>query len=225
MSIHILSSVIISVSSNIDGFAVAVAYGIKKVRISSSANLLIAIISSLGTFLSMSIGEMISGYLPRSVANTLGSGVLITIGLWGIWETIREERKDRRSKTYDSQSSHILRDDFLRQRPFDHGDFSYTTYIENPQKADTDKSGVIDAKESIVLALSLTINNIGGGIGAGISGLSVPFVTALTFILSLLAIVIGYYLGNKFSAKTPKTLAGLLSSCLIILIEIYEYFN
>ena len=63
MSIHILSSVIISVSSNIDEFAVAVAYGIKKVRISSSANLLIAIISSLGTFLSMSIGEMISGYL------------------------------------------------------------------------------------------------------------------------------------------------------------------
>ncbi len=225
MSVHILSSVIISVSSNIDGFAVAVAYGIKKVRISLPANLLIAIISSLGTFLSMSLGEVISRFLPQSVANALGSGVLITIGLWGIWETIREERKDRRSKTYYSQSSHVLRDESQHQRPFDHGDFSYTSYIENPEKADIDKSGVIDARESIVLALSLTINNVGGGIGAGISGLSVSFVTALTFILSLLAVVVGYYLGKNFSTKLPKTLAGLLSAILIILIGIYEYFN
>lgn len=225
MSVHIVSSVIISVSSNVDSFAVAVSYGIKKVRISISANVLIAIISSLGTFLSMSIGEVVSSYLPQSIANALGSGVLITIGLWGIWETIREGRKDRRLKKHDSKSSHVSRDDSQHLRLLDHGDFSYTSYIENPQRADIDKSGVIDAKESIVLALSLTINNVGGGIGAGISGLSVPFVTALTFVLSLLAVVVGYCLGKNFSAKLPKTLAGLLSAILIILIGIYEYFN
>ena len=225
MSIHIFSSVIISVSSNVDSFAVAVAYGIKKVKISINANILIAIVSSLGTFLSMSVGKAISGYLSPSISNVLGSGVLIAIGLWGMCGTIWERQKNRKSKKKNLQPSDILEESYRSQKLYDQSYLSYVSYIDNPQKADIDKSGVIDAKESIVLALSLTINNIGGGIGAGISGLSIPFVTALTFSLSLMAIILGYYLGKKFASKFPKILAELLSACLIILIGIYEYFN
>jgi putative sporulation protein YtaF len=224
MNIHAFSGVIVSISSNVDSFAVALAYGIKKVGIGIPANLLIAFISSLGTCISMLFGEAIGGYLPQTVANALGSGVLITIGLWGMWESIKEGQISRKSKKHTSQAAHICRDT-PPQTLFDHHNFSYSIYIENPQKADIDKSGFIDAKESIVLALSLTINNIGSGIGAGISRLNIPFVTVLTFSLSFFAITIGYYLGKNFSAKIPKTLAEFLSACLIILIGIYEYFN
>jgi putative Mn2+ efflux pump MntP len=77
MSLHLFSIALISISSNTDSFAVAIAYGIKKVKITILANLSIAIVSSLGTFLSMSVGQMISGYLPQSIASKLGSAVLI----------------------------------------------------------------------------------------------------------------------------------------------------
>jgi len=100
MSLHILSIALISISSNTDSFAVAIAYGIKKIRITIPANLLIAVVSSLGTFLSISVGQMISGYLPRSTASILGSGVLISIGIFGMWQTIRQEHKRRRIEKY-----------------------------------------------------------------------------------------------------------------------------
>jgi putative Mn2+ efflux pump MntP len=80
-------------------------------------------------------------------------------------------------------------------------------------------------KESITLAFALTINNLAGGVGAGLSGLSIPLTTAITFVLSVLAIICGYFLGEKFTTKLSGKTAGILSASLIICIAIYEFFN
>jgi putative Mn2+ efflux pump MntP len=71
----------------------------------------------------------------------------------------------------------------------------------------------------------LTINNIGGGIGAGISGLNVTLTTGLTFVLAILALICGSALGDKFAKRMTDFWAGFSSASLIILIGIYEYFN
>jgi putative Mn2+ efflux pump MntP len=84
MSLHLFSLALMAISANVDSLAVAIACRIKKIKITIGANLTIAIVSSLGTFLSMSIGQMISGYLHRSTANILGSGVPISIGIGSI---------------------------------------------------------------------------------------------------------------------------------------------
>lgn len=218
MSLHLFSIALISISSNTDSFAVAIAYGIKKVRITIGANLLIAIVSSLGTFLSMSIGQMISGYLPRSTASILGSGVLISIGIFGMWQTIRQEYKRRKIERYrqnfspsyfDRDRSANIQDDDIDRHP-----------TENKNRL-----AHIRMKDSIPLAFSLTINNIGGGIGAGISGLNATITTASTFIIAILALIAGSNLGEKFAKKLTDLWAGVLSSSLIILIGVYEYFN
>ncbi|KAM3100284.1 hypothetical protein ACKFKG_01350 [Phormidesmis sp. 146-35] len=90
---HLLSSFLLSTSSNVDNFAVAVAYGVKKLKIGIFSNLLIAVVSALGTILSLSVGNVISRYLPGPVANVLGSSVLIVIGIIGIWDTLEREKK------------------------------------------------------------------------------------------------------------------------------------
>ncbi|ORX22526.1 sporulation membrane protein YtaF, partial [Thermoanaerobacterium sp. PSU-2] len=56
---HVISSLLFSISANIDNFTVAIAYGIKKIRIGILSNLLIALVSGIGTFLSMFIGLFI----------------------------------------------------------------------------------------------------------------------------------------------------------------------
>lgn len=203
MSLHLLSIALISISSNTDSFAVAIAYGIKKIRITIGANLLIAIVSSLGTFLSMSIGEIINGYLPHEIASRLGSGVLIAIGLYGLWQTIYHERKQRKLARCDRQNLNI----------------------DLPPRIGNRSAGSIDIKQSIPLAFSLTINNIGGGIGAGMSGLNTALTTGITFIVAILAIFSGAILGEKFARRMTESWAGFLSSGLIILIGLYEYFN
>lgn len=68
----ILSALLFSLASNLDNVVVGIAYRIKKIRIGIIANIIIAIVTSTGTFLSMSVGMYISKFLPRSVANGLG---------------------------------------------------------------------------------------------------------------------------------------------------------
>jgi putative sporulation protein YtaF len=217
MSLQILSIALMSISSNTDSFAIAIAYGIRRVRIAILPNLLIASVSSFGTFLSMSLGQTIGGYLPRSISTMLGSGVLISIGILGISGAIWQERQRRKIEKYHQENPVKLRSiDPLRDPE------SYIVPLSIPSN---NSSRYMTIKESIPLAFSLTINNIGGGIGAGIANLNVPFTTGLTFILAIVAILVGCTLGQKFAKKMTEYSAHLLSSISIILIGIYEYFN
>jgi putative sporulation protein YtaF len=156
----------------------------------------------------MSVGEIIGKFLSPNLSNLLGSGALLGIGIWGIWETFKAEKQEIRN-----------------QRHHNPDDLAYNTFIEQPEIADVDNSKFIDVRESITLAFALTINNLAGGIGAGISGLDVPLTTFATFIFSVLSIIGGYFIGKKFTAKMSGKYAGILSACLIICIAIYEYFN
>jgi putative sporulation protein YtaF len=95
---YLLSSILLSSSSNVDNFAVAIAYGMKKLKIDALSNLLIALVSAIGTMLSLSVGAVIGRYLPPEVANFLGSGVLMAIGILGIWDTLEREKKKTATK-------------------------------------------------------------------------------------------------------------------------------
>ena len=101
---------------------------------------------------------------------------------------------------------------------------SYESYLENPEIADVDRSGSIDVKEAIALAFGLTINNLGTGVAAGISGLNIAFTTILTFAFSILGVVSGYFLGDRFTTKMTGVSAGVLSGVIIIALGVYEYF-
>jgi putative Mn2+ efflux pump MntP len=235
---HFLSSFFLSSACNVDNFAVAIAYGVKKLRIDWLSNLLIALVSALGTILSMSVGTVISRYLPPPVANLLGSGVLIAIGMMGIWDTLERERQRNRQKVRRQQMSRSMvvagsASEFAEAtltegeptREFsDLNQLSYETFLEHPEQADKDRSGHIDVKEAIALAFGLTINNLGSGVGAGISGLNIAFTAALTFIFSILSVVGGYLLGDRLSAQMTGIWAGVVSGLMVIGVGIYEYF-
>jgi putative Mn2+ efflux pump MntP len=240
MMTNLLSSILLSTSSNVDNFAVAIAYGLKKLKIDAFSNLLIAFISAVGTMLSLSVGAVISRYLPAEVANLLGSGVLVAIGLISIRNTLeREKNKNRRearqrrmtrsltaagihSSKYSQPSPQT--EDSLTQPSKLLDDIAYENFLENPEKADTDQSGHIDFQESTAIAFSLVINNLGSGVGAGISGLNVAFTTAMTFVFSFIAVLSGYCLGDRLLPKLTGTWTGVISGCLTILLGIYEYF-
>jgi putative sporulation protein YtaF len=96
--------------------------------------------------------------------------------------------------------------------------------LENPEKVDKDNSSSIDAKESVTLAFALTINNVGLGIGASITGLNIVITSSLTFIFSLSMIMIGYVLGSYCLSKVFSKKATIISGLIIIALGIYEMF-
>lgn len=189
---NILSSLLFAISANADNFVVALSYGINKIRIGLSSNLLISLITLTGTVLSMSLIKIISSPVPENIANLIGSAMLILIGVWTIVKPLL--------KKIDSDG-----------------------IIDNPEKADKDNSSTIDAKESITLGLALTLNNVGLGIGASITGLNIVLTSLLTFGLSLLMIVVGYFVGSYYLSKVFSKRATIVSGLVIIVLGVNVY--
>ncbi|MBW4597201.1 MAG: sporulation membrane protein YtaF [Brasilonema angustatum HA4187-MV1] len=203
---HAFSSLLLALSANVDNLAVGVAYGVKRLRISFLANLLIAVVSATGTVLSMSAGAAITKFVSADIANAIGSGALITIGAWGLWGTFKAQRQQSNNK--DKSSGDEL---------------SYTTYVDDPSRIDTDRSRRVELREAWVLAFALTVNNLASGIGAGMSGLNIPLTTTFTYGMSLLAITWGYWIGDRLTFRLSGPWLEVLSGVLMIILGIYEY--
>ncbi|BAZ11693.1 manganese efflux pump MntP [Calothrix sp. NIES-4071] len=233
---HFLSAFLLAIASNVDNFAVGVAYGVKKLKIGFATNLFIAFVSATGTYLSIAVGTDINHYLSTSVSNALGTLVLVAVGVWSIWQAFKLERKKARKARARQQSRLLVAasDQVISNTCYEDcskefsqeflQEFSYEKYLEHPEKADTDRSGYIDVRESIALAFGLTLNNLGSGIGGGISNLNVWLTALLVFGLSVGGVSGGYFLGKRFTTKTSGFWAGIISGVLMIITGVYEYF-
>jgi putative sporulation protein YtaF len=184
---------------------VGIAYGIKKIKIGIIANLIIAVVTSTGTFLSMSVGAYISKFLPLSVANGLGAAVIIILGMYFVTQSIIKLVNNIKSKELALKN--------------------ITDMIEYAEKSDLDSSGDINMKEALLVALGLTFNNLGTGVAASITGVSIQFTVISTFIFSILLIILGEAVGNHVFGKFWGKYAPLFSGILLIILGIIEFLN
>lgn len=227
---HLLSAFLLAISCNVDNLAVAIAFGIKRLKIRLISNLLIAIVTAVATYISLSAGQSVRNYLPQNVSNLIGSLVIVATGIWIIWDTLEIEKIKKKKQLMLSEARRVSVTAGTIQVSSHHSlhdlyeGVSYETFLEKPEKADRDRSGCIDMKESIVLALGLSINNLGGGVGGGISGFHVGATTFLSLIFSIIAVTGGYFLGKRLKFKMPALHTGMLSGFLIIALGIYEHF-
>ncbi|EDS78610.1 putative sporulation protein YtaF [Clostridium botulinum C str. Eklund] len=203
----ILAIILFALSANLDSFTVGLSYGIKKINITPLINVLIGAITSLGTFIAMSIGLAISKFLSIKAANIIGSIMLIGIGIWLTVDFFRKTRSDKALKP-----------------ACEIGNLTASQILDNPEQADVDNSGSIDTKESLALALALTINNFGLGLGASIAGLNIFLTVLFTFLSSIITIKLGEVAGKKYLSKVCGKFAPLISSIIIIIIGLYELF-
>lgn len=201
---YLLSVFLFAISANIDNFTVGIAYGIKKIQIDLFNNFLIALISSAGTFLSMRVGLTLSEFMSVSVANSIGSVVLILIGIWAVKDSVANQLKKHKKK-------HVSHANCKR-------------ILDEPELVDRDGSKTLDVKESAALAFALTINNLGLGIGASITGFNIYITVLFTFIFSILSIASGSMLGKTYMSKLFGKFAPLISGIIIVILGVYEYF-
>lgn len=199
-----LSSLLFSLSSNLDNVVVGTAYGLKKIKIGIIANLIIAIITSTGTFLSMSVGVYISELLPQYIANSFGAGTIIILGGYFVTESIIKLKYNKSSKE-------------LALKDID-------DMIEYAEKSDLDNSGDIDIKEALLVAFALTFNNLGTGVAASVTGVSIEFTVIFTFILSLLTIKLGETVGSNALGTFLGKYGPLISGILLIMLGVIEFF-
>jgi len=182
----------ISLANNLDNTGVGVAYGLRRIRISPLVNGWISIITFLLTGSAVMIGSGVGHFLPAIAAKALSACILCAIGISVLAPALRHPVEGK------EPSDNVL-----------------ARILEDPNRADMDGSKHIDLKEGTILGIALSINNIGGGIGAGLVHLSVLWTAGLSAAFSFFVLWLGGYVGSRvgsgrFAARAPLVAGGML---------------
>jgi putative sporulation protein YtaF len=207
-----LSVVLLAISSNLDNLGVGISYGTRQVKISWKVNLIIALMTSIGTLLSMTFGSYIADSLNPTFSSAVGSLIIMGAGAWVIFLDRHHGRLGRERgpvSIYDVPRS-IVR---------------VLAFLKEPLRADLDASGTLSLYEGSLLGLALTINNVSSGIGAGMAGVNAVFTTILVFMLSIVMLSGGVVLGLSFAARWLGDKAGLVGGILLIFIGLFEFIH
>jgi ferredoxin len=89
-------------------------------------------------------------------------------------------------------------------------------------EGDMDKSLHIDFKEATLLGLALSINNIGGGLSAGMIGINAFAMGFLSAVVNFIALWAGNYVAEFFMRYNLHRKAGFLGGIILIAIGIEQ---
>lgn len=199
---NLLATILFVLSASFDVFVVAMSYGFKNIKIKPFINFVISFISSLGTFISMEIGLALTNIIPLSVVNILGSIIMLLLGLYCLLDYRKVLKKSTNHKDRNLNPS------------------SPIVILEKPEIADTNKSGTIEFKESILLSIALALNNVGLGIGASIAGLHIILTTIVTLIITIILIPLGFLCSKKLLNTWIGKSRSLISGILLIILAV-----
>ena len=200
---HILSILFFSISSSSDNFVIGLSYGAKKITINFINNLIVALISCMGTFIAMLFGKMLSSFFYQAHSNIIGSLILILFGLYMLFNSFRKKADENTDPT----KHH-----------------SYNDVLSHPEIVDKDNSKTIELKESFILGLILCLNNVGLGVGASITGLNIYLTSLSSLIFSIVFIQLGCFIGGRVLSKKLSSYSESISALIILLLGIYELF-
>ncbi len=194
----------IALTCNFDNFGVRIAYSIRGIRISTLINLWISVITFVISFGAAFSGTIISGLITKHISSLIAMLLLTGIGLWLILEPYL--------KTGSEHMNGVVRENRK----------SACNVLLNPGHADMDNSKHIDFKEATLLGIALSINNVGGGISAGMIGLNSFWIGCLSAVISFIALWAGNYVAEFFIKRNLSSKAALVAGLLLIAIGIEQ---
>lgn len=201
---HILYTVFIALANNLDNIGVRIAYSIRGVKISILKNLWVSVITFCISGLAAQAGSQMSTVLSKRTSSIISMVLLCCIGLWIM---LRD---------------YIKKETYTESRSEDLTDKSILYVLKKPAEADMDNSKNIDYKEATLLGIALSINNIGGGLSAGMIGLNSIFVGFFSAFISFISLLAGNYITSFFEKFKLGNKANILAGIALIIIGIKQ---
>jgi len=195
----------IALSNNFDNIGVRIAYSIRGIKISTLINIWISVITFFISYFAAFSGTMITGFFGKQLSSIIAMLLLAAIGSYMILEQyIRRVKKDPDEEADRENASSILQ------------------VLVKPENADMDRSKHIDFKEATILGIALSINNVGGGLSAGMMGLSSLLVGLLSAVISFMALWSGNYIAEFFIKWNISNKATVVAGLVLIAIGINQ---
>jgi putative sporulation protein YtaF len=190
----------ISLANNLDNTGVGIAYGVGRIRLPALFMLWISVITLAITGTAVALGNRIGHLLPTFACKVLSAVILCTIGVLVLRPALAS-KKDQAPAVGNA----------------------ITRVLADPEVADADQSRHIDYREGTLLGVALSINNIGGGISAGLVGLSVIATGLTSAAMSYLVLWLGGVLGRRLGAGPVAERAPILAGILLIVIGLCQF--
>jgi putative sporulation protein YtaF len=199
---RLLSAVVIALANNVDNLGARLAYSVQGTRVSIAINAWISVITLIISGAAAYFGGAIMALLGKIFASFLAMAMLVALGLWMILHARLQSWHERihEEKTA-SRHIHIL---------------------GKPHHADIDDSKHIDFAEGTVLGFALSINNIGGGVTAGVLGVDPLLVGFLSAAISFAALFAGNYVAEFFIKRRISDKAAVVGGVALILIGLKQ---
>ncbi|MFW6006960.1 MAG: sporulation membrane protein YtaF [Bacillota bacterium] len=178
---------LLATAVSVDSFSVGITYGLRKIKIGIIQLLIISGISTIGIYTTGFLGVNLSRYLGETTARYMGSLVIIGLGIWILFSTyLNYKYKDDIVISFKIKSLEII-----------------IRILERPEKADFDKSGVINNYEALILGFALALDAMAAGLGTGLSGFSSNLIPIMIGITNLGFVSGGYWIGRKVGMILP----------------------
>jgi putative sporulation protein YtaF len=200
--LHFLHIFIIALTNNLDNIGVRIAYTIRGIKISTVINIWISVITFVISYFAAYSGTVMSEYLGKKWSSLLTMILLSGIGSYMIYrQYLKRMCQGEFGQDNKKGICHILL---------------------KPENADLDNSKHIDLKEATLLGIALSINNVGGGVSAGMIGLNPFWVGLLSAVLSFLILWAGNYMAEFFIKWNLSNKATIAAGILLIAIGIEQ---
>jgi putative sporulation protein YtaF len=194
----------IALANNLDNTGVGIALGIARIRLSTLVNLWIALVTFVVTGLAVTSGSRMSMYLPHSLARGLGGILLCAMGVWMVFSTLQSQRSIEAGA--DTGQPVSLR-----------------CILADPARADRNRSHDIDLREATLLAVALSLNNIGGGFSAGLVQMNAWWTALFSAIVSYLVLWLGGWAGYQLGVTRVGKHAPAVAGALLLVIGLAQF--
>ena len=217
----LLSVILLSISTSIDSFGIGITYGLRNLKITNFAKLVLFLISICITYFSILIGKNLTLIFSPLISKIIGASILIIMGLAIIFQIFRHDNKKVQYKPKKNQKLDKKIYKFFIK-------FLGITIqiIKDPLFSDLDSSCIIDTKEALYLGFSLSLDSFCIGISVSILGYSLILFPILVSLFQLVFLSIGTFIGKHISKKTniPDNVWNLISATFLIIIGISRLF-
>lgn len=192
---QLLPSLLFGISASLDALIVGISFGLRRVRIPIWQNLIISLVTLLGTCLSAALGNRLLPLLPSFLAGCLGSLILVLFGIYYITKWVLANLRNSR-----------------------------TVNKESPELTEASANAGLSPWEICFLSLTLSVNNIGIGLSASMAGLRMLPAAIATFGCSVLFLLAGNRMGRSRLLQFIGCSADPISGLLLIGLGVLQFF-
>lgn len=188
-----------------DALAASFIYGADRVKIPPCSALIITSLSTLFLFVSLCLGNAVSGLLPPRLLPVLCFLILFGLGIFKLSDSavksaILKGRDRRKNLCFSFSGLHFI-----------------LTVYADPGEADADENSVLSPAEALSVGVAMSLDSAAAGLGAGFSDFPLVPTLLAVFLAGAAAVRLGCALGTILSRRVNLELSWVSGVMLIVL--------